>query len=79
MAEVESDFFTTDDGVKLWYTDRSASNAAVGTVVFLHGWAANSRWFDRNLPLAKELRVVTLGAVRPAALRHNLARRSRAL
>lgn len=60
--EAEVGFLVTNDGVRLRYTDRSPFNAGAGTLVFLHGWAANGRWFDKNVTLAKELRVVTLGA-----------------
>ncbi|KAJ1619933.1 Alpha/Beta hydrolase protein [Pavlovales sp. CCMP2436] len=53
-------WLVTDDGVRLRYSERGAGNEGAGTVVFLHGWAANGRWFDHNAPLAKEIRMVTL-------------------
>jgi len=56
----EAGFLETDDGVQLRYTDRGKMNAGAGTVVFLHGWGANGRWFDRNVALAREVRMVTL-------------------
>jgi pimeloyl-ACP methyl ester carboxylesterase len=60
MSEEGSDWLTTDDGVRLRYTDRGSFNAGAGCVVFLHGWAANGRWFDRNRELSKEIRMITL-------------------
>jgi pimeloyl-ACP methyl ester carboxylesterase len=53
-------WLTTDDGVRLRYHDRGAFNAGLPAVVFLHGWSANGRWFDRNVDLARTVRMVTL-------------------
>lgn len=53
-------FLTTDDGVRLRYVDRGQFNAGAGCVVFLHGWSANGRWFDRNVSISSEVRVVTM-------------------
>jgi len=49
----------TDDGVKLRYTDTMGDGYPL---VLLHGWTANGRWFDRNVPYlsSKGLRVVTM-------------------
>lgn len=78
----EATFLTTDDGVRLRYTDQGTFNAGAGALVFLHGWGANGRWFDRNVPaLSQRLRVLTLdyrgmGDSEHAAYGHRVSRLS---
>jgi len=55
----EDMFFKTNDNVQLRYTDSGGSGAPL---VFLHGWTANGRYFDKNVEFLSKngLRVVTM-------------------
>jgi non-heme chloroperoxidase len=56
--EQKGRYFTTNDGVRLKYTDSGGSGKVV---VFIHGWTASGRYFDKSVgPLVNAgLRVVT--------------------
>lgn len=56
---MQPQFFRTNDGVKLKFTDDGPREAPA--LVLLHGWSANGEYFSRNVPeLAETLRVVTV-------------------
>ena len=50
-------YFTTPDGVNLYYEDQGEGTP----LVFVHGWTCSSQVWQKNVPeLAKKFRVVTL-------------------